>query len=97
MSRPAVDPQDPAGRLPGAPDSRVLVLTRVGCHLCAEAERVAAEVCREVGASLATLDVDADPALRARYTDHVPVTFVDGARFALWFLDPDALRAALTG
>lgn len=73
----------------------MVVVTRAGCHLCEEAERVAASVCRSAGASFATLDVDADPDLRARFTDHVPVTFVDGVRFALWFLDPDALRAAL--
>ncbi len=95
MSRPAVDPRDPAGRLPGAPGARVVVVTRAGCHLCEQAERVAAEVCRQVGASWLALDVDADPALRARYTDHVPVTFVDGVQVGLWFLEPDALRAAL--
>nr|NLI49695.1 glutaredoxin family protein [Propionibacterium sp.] len=73
----------------------MVVVTRTGCHLCEEAERVAAAVCREAGASWSTLDVDADADLRARFSDHVPVTFVDGVRFALWFLDPDALRAAL--
>ena len=41
------------------------------------------------------VDVDSDPELSAEYTDHVPVTFVDGVRHAIWFLDADALRAAL--
>ena len=96
MSRPVADPPGPAGRPAVAAQARVVVLTRAGCHLCEEAERVAASVCGEVGASWRAIDVDADARLRAEHTDHVPVTFVDGARFALWFLDPDALRAALT-
>jgi len=75
---------------------RVVVLVRQGCHLCDAAQHHIATVCREFDASWQAVDVDADPALRARYTDHVPVTFVDGHRFALWFVDPDALRAALS-
>lgn len=75
--------------------ARVVVLTRRGCHLCEDAEQNVATVCHEMNVSWQTVDVDADAALRAQYTDHVPVTFVDGQQFALWFLDPDALRAAL--
>ncbi|GAB3624515.1 glutaredoxin family protein [Mariniluteicoccus endophyticus] len=74
---------------------RVRILTRVGCHLCAEAVAVAERVCREKGCTLEQVDVDSDPALRAEHTDHVPVTFVDGAKHAIWFLDEDKLRAAL--
>jgi hypothetical protein len=42
------------------------------------------------------VDVDADETLRSTYTDHVPVTFVDGREFSVWVLDADRLRAALT-
>ena len=77
------------------PDPRVVVLTRQGCHLCDDAIAVIETVCRERDVPWQAVDVDSDPELRAQYTDHVPVTFVDGVRFALWFLDPDALRAAL--
>ncbi len=41
------------------------------------------------------VDVDADPALRRQYTDHVPVTFVDGEQHGLWFVDAGRLAAAL--
>ena len=44
---------------------------------------------------LRVLDVDTDERLRAKYTDHVPVTFVDGRRLAIWFLDQRQLRDAL--
>ena len=76
---------------------RVVVLTRVGCPLCDEAIAVVEAVCAETGDRWATRDVDADPELRRRYTDEVPVTFVDGAQHDYWRVDPARLRAALTG
>ena len=33
--------------------------------------------------------------LQRRYTDQVPVTFVDGAQHDFWRVDPTRLRAAL--
>ncbi|HEU5483773.1 MAG TPA: glutaredoxin family protein [Microlunatus sp.] len=77
--------------------ARVLVLTRSGCHLCDEAVAVVAAVCRETGDEWETQDVDADPELRRRFTDEVPVTFVDGAQHDYWRVDPDRLRKALVG
>jgi glutaredoxin len=74
---------------------RVLVLTRAGCHLCDQAIEVVAAVCSEVGEAYATRDIDADPELREKYTDQVPVTFVDGAQHDFWRVDPVRLRAAL--
>ena len=75
---------------------RVVVIVRDGCHLCVDAVAIAERVCAELGADFTTLDVDADPEL-AEHTDHVPVTFVDGRRLAIWFLDEQRLRAALAG
>jgi glutaredoxin len=75
--------------------ARVLVLTRQGCHLCDEAIEVVAAVCAETGDFYATRDVDADPELVRRYTDQVPVIFVDGAQHDFWRVDPARLRAAL--
>jgi hypothetical protein len=74
---------------------RVLVLTRVGCHLCDQAIEVVAAVCAETGDEYAVLDVDSDPELQRRYTDQVPVTFVDGAQHDFWRVDPARLKAAL--
>ena len=72
----------------------VTVYTRAGCTLCAEAERVVAEVARD-WASIELVDVDADPDLTARYTFRVPVVAVNGVeRFEL-FVDAEELRAAL--
>lgn len=78
-------------------EPRVVVLTREGCHLCDEAIAVVAAVCAETGDGWSTRDVDADPELRRRYTDEVPVTFVDGNQHDYWRVDPVRLRAALAG
>ena len=63
--------------------------------MCEEAVAIVGAVCAETGDSWTTVDVDSDPALRAEYTDHVPVTFVDGVRHALWQVDAGALTRAL--
>ena len=74
---------------------RVLVLVRQGCHLCDQAIEVVAAVCAETGDDYTTQDIDSDPDLVRRYTDQVPVTFVDGAQHDFWRVDPIRLRRAL--
>lgn len=90
---PADDPDAPSW----ASAARVVVLTRAGCHLCDDAIAIVRAVCTETGDSWATEDIDADPELRRRYTDEVPVTFVDGAQHDFWRVDPRRLHAALSG
>ena len=78
---------------------RVRLLTRDGCQLCQVDVGVGALVCAETGETYEEVDLDAaaaaDPALLRRYTDEVPVTFVDGAQHDYWRVDPVRLRAAL--
>lgn len=76
-------------------EPRVLVISRNGCHLCDDALQVVAAVCADTGEQYAVRDVDSDPELRRRYTDQVPVTFVDGAQHDFWRVDPVRLTAAL--
>lgn len=77
------------------PNERVLLLVREGCHLCIDATAVVAEVCADLGVPWRSLDVDTDPALRAAYTDHVPVVLIDGELHSRWFVDAATLRTAL--
>jgi glutaredoxin len=79
-----------------ARSARVVVITRDGCHLCTEALTIVETVCDHLGVEWLAVDVDADEELRSVYTDHVPVTFVDGREFSIWVLDADRLRASLT-
>lgn len=76
-------------------DARVVVYTREGCHLCAVAEAQVAEICAETGDTWVRVDIDEDADLRQRFTEQVPVTFVDGAQHDFWRVDPVRLRRAL--
>ncbi|GAA2107361.1 hypothetical protein GCM10009841_27300 [Microlunatus panaciterrae] len=75
---------------------RVLVLTRPGCHLCEDAVAIISAICAETGDRWDEQDITGDAELTRRYTDQVPVTFVDGAQHDYWRVDPARLRAALT-
>ncbi len=75
--------------------ARVVLLVREGCHLCEAAVVVVEAVTRGTGDTWTTVDVDADPALAQRWTDEVPVTFVDGRQHDFWRVDPERLRTAL--
>ncbi|GAA3609478.1 glutaredoxin family protein [Microlunatus ginsengisoli] len=78
-------------------EPRVLVLVRPGCHLCEDATAIVDAVCAEQGVGWAERDITDDPELTARYTNEIPVTFVDGKQHDFWRVDPDRLRAALRG
>lgn len=72
----------------------VTVYTRRGCHLCEAAEAAVRRLARR-RADVVLVDVDADPALAARYTVRVPVVAVDGVEVAELEVDPATVRAAL--
>ena len=75
---------------------RITFYTRAGCHLCDQARAVIEQVCAELDEKYAEVDIDTDPDLVARFTDEVPVTFVDGRQHDFWRVDPARLREALT-
>ena len=77
-------------------ESRVVVYTHPGCHLCEVATATVAEVCAATGDSWTEQDITGDADLTRRFTDQVPVTFVDGAQHDFWRVDAARLRAALT-
>ena len=85
---------------PSPVQPRVRLLTRAGCHLCEEARAVVEAVCAETGDAYEEVDLEtaaqSDPGLLRRYTDEVPVTFVDGRQHDYWRVDPARLRAALS-
>jgi len=77
--------------------ARVTLYSRPDCHLCEVAEATIAAVCAELGETYQVEWIDDDPDLRARFTDEVPVTFVDGRQHDYWRVDAERLRAALGG
>ncbi|HEY7201188.1 MAG TPA: glutaredoxin family protein [Candidatus Dormibacteraeota bacterium] len=69
------------------------LVTRRGCHLCADA----LALLRELGVEPRELDVDGDPELFALYDFRVPVVLVDGRPVGEGRLDRDILARALRG
>jgi Glutaredoxin-like domain (DUF836) len=82
---------------PGVPDEvRVVVFGKPGCHLCDVAYDVVDQVCAVAGATWRAVQIQDDPDLMTRYGEQIPVTFVDGQEHAIWRVEPDQLRAALS-
>jgi hypothetical protein len=77
--------------------SRVVLVSRDGCHLCDEGREVVRAVAAATGASWSEVDVDADPDLLRRYSDKVPVVLVDGTERDFGRLDAGRLTDALAG
>jgi glutaredoxin len=81
------------GRLAVANPRDVTLYTREGCHLCDEAKVVIVPLLSEFGAKLREVDIDdADPELRDRYTDDVPVVLLGSRKVAQHRVDPAQLR-----
>ncbi len=78
-------------------EPRVTVYSRPGCHLCEVALEVVASVCGPLGESWVEVDITTDPDLEDRFSEEIPVTFVDGRQHDFWRVDPARLHAALTG
>lgn len=76
-------------------NARVTLYSRPGCHLCEQARAVVEQVCAELDEEYVEVSIDDDPALRDRFGEEIPVTFVDGRQHDFWRVDADRLRAAL--
>jgi glutaredoxin len=75
--------------------ARITLYGRPGCHLCDDARAVIEKVCADTGEEYVEVSVDDDPELQRRFTEEVPVTFVDGRQHDFWRVDEARLRAAL--
>ena len=79
------------GRPPAAP---LTLLIRAYCHLCDEMRSALAV--HAAGVPVAEFDVDADPALEARWGALVPVLLADGLELCHYRLDPVALAGIVS-
>ena len=73
---------------------RVVVYSAAGCHLCEASLEVVRHVC---GDDFELIAIDGVAELEERYREHLPVVEIDGERAFTFFVDPDGLRARLTG
>jgi hypothetical protein len=74
-----------------------VLLSRPGCHLCDEARAIIARIAAELGVGWTERDITVSPDDLARYSEMIPVTFVDGVQHDFWRVSEDRLRAALGG
>ena len=75
----------------------VTLYTRVGCHLCEQAEQVLRAEREATPFELVTVDVDQDGELARRYGVRVPVVAVEGVELFEYEVPLDLLRAHLRG
>lgn len=73
------------------------LVTRQGCHLCDEMAELLDDVLSGYGLSWSPRDVDAEPELRARFSDVVPVLLRDGLPVAKIQLDRRGLVRIVEG
>lgn len=73
----------------------VVLYSREGCSPCAHARDALRRLGRDFAFELREQDVDADPALAARYGDRVPVVAVEGREVSEGRIDSGAVRRAL--
>lgn len=65
----------------------VVVYSRKGCHLCEIVKETLTKLERRGGFQWREIDVDTDDSLRRRFTDEVPVVFIDGRKAFKYRLD----------
>jgi glutaredoxin len=75
--------------------TQVVVYSKPGCHLCADAMDVLAGLRAEFGFELSERDITAEEALHRAYFERIPVIVVDGAELSEHFVDERALRELL--
>ncbi|MDE2305551.1 MAG: glutaredoxin family protein [Gammaproteobacteria bacterium] len=69
--------------------------SRPGCHLCEDMLAALAALPGTAGVPIEVLDVDADPATRARYGHKIPVLLFDGELVCHGRLDAEEVHKAL--
>jgi len=65
----------------------VVVYSRKGCHLCEIVKESLSKLQRRGGFTWREVDVDADDSLRRRFSDEVPVVFIDGRKAFKYRMD----------
>jgi hypothetical protein len=74
---------------------RLTFYSRAYCHLCDDMFAALETLRGEYSFSVEIFDIDADPALEARYNDFVPVLLADGIELCHYFFDEPKVREYL--
>lgn len=79
----------------GDPARALTLYGRKYCHLCDDMAAALAPLANECAFEVKYVDVDADPALEARFGDDVPVLTHGDRKLCQHFLDYERVRAYL--
>jgi glutaredoxin len=75
----------------------VVVYSRKGCHLCDIVKETLAQVQGEADFRWREVDIDADPELKQKYNEEVPVVFIDGRKAFKYRMDARQFLRVLAG
>jgi len=71
--------------MPG--DREVILYSRKGCHLCEVVKESLMKLSRRGGFRWQEVDVESNDEFRRRFTDEVPVVFIDGRKAFKYHMD----------
>ena len=71
----------------------VTIYSRLGCHLCNDAENVLESLREELNFEIEVIDID--PELIKLYSDQVPVIHIDGIHHDFYKVDPLRFKSSL--
>ncbi len=74
----------------------ITMLGRPECHLCDEALAELRPLAEAAGARIDVVDIERDDALLKAHLERIPVILVDGRELCHFFVDADAVGAALS-
>lgn len=74
-------------------NATLILYGRSWCHLCDDMLAALEPLRAQYGFEIEVVDVDADPALEARFGELVPVLWADGRELCHYHLDAAAVRA----
>jgi glutaredoxin len=69
------------------PSGKVILYTRKGCHLCEIVKESLTKLEKRGGFTWREVDVESDAETRRRYTDEVPVVFINGRKAFKYRMD----------
>jgi glutaredoxin len=73
----------------------VVVYSRQGCHLCEVVKDTLVKLQAQADFQWREVDIDADPELRQKYNDEIPVVFIDGRKAFKYHMDSRQFLRAL--
>jgi glutaredoxin len=76
-------------------NTKVVIYSRVHCHLCQEAEKNVREVMADIPFDLEAIYIDGDQELERLYGEEVPVTLINGAKHDYFRVDKKRFSEAI--